>query len=166
MATLEANPGLMSQLLQRQGLRQFIKFCLVGALSTAVNLGVLYLLVELLHILQYFQSEHVGRAVALTIAFVVSVVNGYFWNSKWTFRQSDAAGERRRIFQFTVTNLVGLCLNVLIATTVAHRTPGILLQALSPYLKRDPGVFVGTIAATVIVVFWNFTVNKYWTFRS
>lgn len=156
----------MSQILQRRGLRQFVKFCLVGGLSTVVNLGVLYLLVELLHIRQWFHSEHVSRAVAVTIAFLVSVANGYYWNSKWTFRQTDPNGAQRRMFQFLVTNVVGLCLNVLIATTVASRTSAHVLQVLSPYLKRDPAVFVGTLAATVIVVFWNFTVNKYWTFRS
>lgn len=156
----------MGQILQRRGLRQFVKFCLVGALSTIVNLGVLFLLVEILHVRQFFHSEHVARAVAVSIAFLVSVVNGYYWNSKWTFRQTDPNGAHRRMVQFLVTNVVGLCLNVVIATTVASRTPAFVLQALSPYLKRDPAVFVGTLAATVIVVFWNFTVNKYWTFRS
>ncbi len=156
----------MSQILQRRGLRQFVKFCLVGALSTLVNLGVLYVLVEIAHIRQFFPSENIGRAVAVSIAFLVSVANGYYWNSRWTFRQTDSNGQHRRMVQFLVTNVVGLLLNVVIATTVASRTPAFVLQALSPYLKRDPAVFVGTAAATMIVVFWNFTVNKYWTFRS
>jgi putative flippase GtrA len=166
MATLEANPSPVSQILQRRGLRQFVKFCLVGAMSTLINLGVIYLLVEVAHLRQYFQSEHASRAVASTIAFLVSVTNGYYWNSRWTFRQTDSAGAHRRVVQFVVTNLVGLSLNVLITTVVASRTPESILHALSPYLKRDPAMFVGTVAATVIVVFWNFTVNKYWTFRS
>jgi putative flippase GtrA len=166
MATLEANPSLVSQILQRRGLRQFVKFCLVGALSTIVNLGVLYLLVEIAHIRQFFYTAYLSRAVASAIAFLVSVANGYYWNSRWTFRQTDTTGAHRRMAQFLVANVVGLCLNVLIATTVATRTPAPILQALSPYLKRDPALFVGTVAATMIVVFWNFTVNKYWTFRS
>jgi putative flippase GtrA len=166
MATLEAEPNLLQKIIQRRGLRQFVKFCIVGASSTAVDFGIFYLLIEVLHIKQHFASEDLGRALAVMAAFVVAVTNGFYWNSRWTFRQTDPASARRRYVQFVATNIVGLGLNLSITLAVARVAPVFLVDLLSPYLQKDPAAFIGKAVATGIVVFWNFAVNKYWTFRS
>jgi putative flippase GtrA len=166
MATLEADPGVIQKLIQRRGLRQFVKFCIVGASSTAVDFAIFYLLVEVLHIGQYFASRELSLALAVSASFGVAVTNGFLWNSRWTFRQTDPEGTRRRYIQFVATNLVGLGLNLSIILIIARTAPPALVALLSPYLHKDPAAFIGKAVATLIVVFWNFTVNKYWTFRS
>ena len=166
MATLEANPSPLQKIIQRRGLRQFVKFCIVGATSTAIDFTILYLLIEVMQIGQHFASQDLARAVAGMASFVVAVTNGYFWNSRWTFRQTDAEGAKKRYLQFVATNVVGLVLNLSIIVVVARLAPLSVIGMLSPYLKKDPAAFIGKAVATVIVVFWNFTVNKYWTFRS
>lgn len=166
MATSEASGSLWRQIIQRRGLRQFIKFCIVGATSTAIDFAIFYLLIEVLHIRQHFASEDLGRALAVFAAFLFAVTNGFFWNSRWTFRQTDAAGARRRYFQFVATNVVGLGLNLGITLLVARYCPPAVIALLDGFLKKDPAAFFGKAVATVVVVFWNFTVNKYWTFKS
>lgn len=62
------------------GLRQFVKFGLVGVSNTFVSLAVYYIF--------YFISEDlyfIGNAVG----FVVSVLNAYFWNSKFVFKEDE-----------------------------------------------------------------------------
>ena len=75
----------------RAGLRkpnnwlQLAKFCAVGGSGYVVNLAVFALCVE------GFGAHHL---VAATVAFVVAVVNNFWWNRHWTF---DARGGPRRL---------------------------------------------------------------------
>jgi len=61
---------------------QFVKFCIVGGTGTAMNLAVMWLLVEISG-MHYLPASIVSFAVALTSNFVL--------NKLWTFR-----GHRRR----------------------------------------------------------------------
>ena len=67
----------------RAGLRkphnwlQLMKFCAVGGSGYVVNLCVFALCVELLDL---------HHLVAATAAFVVAVLNNFWWNRHWTFR--------------------------------------------------------------------------------
>ena len=59
---------------------KFADFCLVGALSAIVSLACYYLIVLInrrLYLLGY------------SLGFVVSVLNSYFWNSNFVFKQKD-----------------------------------------------------------------------------
>ena len=64
---------------QHKGLRQFVKFCIVGFSSLAVNLAM----AQVFHVLL-----HVQIVAAFTIAFVLSACNGFYWNRKWTFKEA------------------------------------------------------------------------------
>jgi hypothetical protein len=41
----------------------------------------------------------------------------------------------------------------------------VAITSLLAHRLRDPAGFIGKIAATGVVVFWNFTASKYWTFK-
>ena len=165
MSANESSPSLLQAVVQRRGLRQFVKFCIVGASSTLIDFSIFYLLIEIVHIQQYVASLDVGRALAVCAAFAVAVTNGFYWNSRWTFRNMDPEGLHRRYLKFVLTNVVGLALNLSITLLLARLAPPGVTALLAPYLKKDPAAFFGKAIATVIVVFWNFTASKYWTFR-
>ena len=54
-----------------------LKFALVGISGTIIKLGALYLLTDMIG-LWYLASYGV--------AFVLSVISNYIWNSRWTFK--------------------------------------------------------------------------------
>ena len=67
---------------------RFIKFSIVGASGTLVNLGLLYLLVEF---------GGLNETVAVVISYEISILNNFAWNELWTFRDRRAAtGSVRR----------------------------------------------------------------------
>ncbi len=66
--------------------RQFIKFGIVGVTNTLISLGIYYLLV--------FMDVH--YIIAHIAGFLVSVVNAYYWNSKYVF--SKGSESRRKSF--------------------------------------------------------------------
>lgn len=122
------------------GLRQFLKFSLVGASGAVIDLGVLYLLV------QFFWVWYIAAA---TISFLLAVTNNFLWNKFWTFSDSSRR-YGRQYTQFLVVSAVGLGLN-----------NGILFL-----LVEGLGLWYiwAKVFAIAIVLAWNFTANKYWTF--
>jgi len=139
-------------LIQRPGVRQFIKFCIVGSSSFTIDAGVSFFL----HYYCLFSVE-----LAKTISFVLAVTNGFIWNRRWTFRAVGLRRKREQYAMFFAVNIVGLVLNVSIVKTV-------ILFETHTWLDQRPTkpVFLAaTLVATAIVVFWNFFANKHWTFK-
>ena len=139
-------------LIQKPGIRQFIKFCIVGATSFTIDFGVSYLL-------HYYAKFPVYTAK--TLSFCVAVTNGFFWNQRWTFR---AVGHRKHHEQYAMflgVNVVGLLLNGGIFMCVIKLTTG----EWSPHEAPKKWFLLATLAATAVVVFWNFFANKHWTFK-
>jgi len=132
----------MNKLLQRRVIRQFIKFGIVGIVSTAIDWGLFYLLNF---------SFGIYYLTAKVLSFAVAVINSFVWNRRWTFR-SQNPNRNQEFVKFLVIALVGLSLNTLI-----------MYLAVSIFHTRK---IVGLIFATGIVTFWNFLANKYWTFQN
>jgi putative flippase GtrA len=174
MAALEVTPGMFQALIRRQGVRQFVKFCIVGASSTAISAGIFTWLVYGVHLDQVLHQALAGLPalqqfvdryqiyvqVAAFIAFLFAVTNGFIWNNRWTFRQADQAGKHLRYVKFVLVNVVGLTLN----QTILFIVNGLLTAGKSSAEKGlEP--LIAFMVATGIVVFWNFLANKYWTFK-
>jgi putative flippase GtrA len=106
-----------------------------------------------------------ARPLANTVSFALAVTNGFYWNSRWTFRRPEREGRSGRYARFVATNLIGLALNQTILNLVAHVVPVSITSLLAGHL-HDPAGFVGKVCATGVVLFWNFLASKYWTFKS
>ena len=149
----------LNRIMQQPGVRQFVKFGIVGLSSTIINLGVLYLMLRLLH-------GH--RYISTSVAFVVSVGNGYYWNKRWTFKQAQEKAIHKQFTQFVLVNLVGLGLDwlvmFLISTPLEHELHS--LYAAWPADKIERVAVLGAqLVATGVIVFWNFFANRFWTFK-
>jgi putative flippase GtrA len=130
----------------RAGLRkphnwvQLVKFCAVGASGYVVNLCVFALCVEGLG------AHHL---VGATVAFVVAVLNNFWWNRHWTFRaRSGHAGFQAARF-FTVSVVA-----FLFAASVLE-----LLVSVAE-MPKLPAQAISIIVATPL----NFIGNKMWSF--
>ncbi len=135
---------MIASLAQRRGMRQFVKFSVVGASGFIVNLVVFT-------VLQHLDPHHAELAhyeLLYTIGFFSGGISNYYLNRVWTFRSSGHA--LREGAQFLTVSalawLVGLGLSWVLAPTLGH---GHKLW------------LVATLAGIIV----NFFVNKYWTFR-
>jgi putative flippase GtrA len=149
---------LATALLQRRGVRQLVKFCLVGATSTFIDKRTLWFLL----------NDGLPRApwwISATISFCLAVTNGFIWNSRWTFRSRKASARSRRAQygMFFTTNVIGLLLNLGLTNLIL-----VLFAGQLPYIGGNAhasDVLVASLSAVPIVVLWNFAASKYWTFR-
>lgn len=115
-----------------------LRFGVVGAIGTAVNLAVL----ELLH-----GQLGLGFTRSSAVATEVAIIGNYLGNELWTFHHRTLS--LRRLLQFNVTMLVGAAVQVGSATLLKEFMPYLLAQAL--------GIAIGSGL--------NFAFNFGWTWR-
>jgi putative flippase GtrA len=127
---------------------QFVKFALVGASGTLVNLLVLQLALLVWGALAESQPFAVEVA-ASAFAFSVAVVNNFLWNRWWTFRSSGPI--HIEFGKFLTVSLIGLGLNTLFFSLFRG-------QAELPVLWSQ-------LFAIACVLPFNFLANKLWSFR-
>lgn len=118
-----------------------MKYILVGATSTIIDIGLLAVFVE---------YAHLPLLLSATLSFLVSVVNGFVLNKHWSFRNTSKR-LARQYTKFFLTALVGL---------------GLTLVLLSLFVYAFHLWYLAAkILTTIAVFFWNFTINRFWTFR-
>ncbi len=136
--------SLLGRITQRRGLRQFVKFGIVGASGFVVNLIVFTLL-------QRVVPDH-DRALQYNVIFSAGFLAGglsnYFLNRAWTFRSQGDLG--REGLSFMAVSVLALVVGLLVGGAVA------------PWLGHGHKTWFVSVLAGIVV---NFFVNKYWTFR-
>ena len=132
-----------ARLAGRRGVRQFMKFGVVGASGTLVNFAIY-------HSLLWFGNP---IWLAYAIGFIIGGVNNYWWNRHWTFRSKGEPW--RELAQFITVSAVALAISEAVIVIVEHH--------LDPALPHRNSV--AWLSATVVGMGWNFFLNKYWTFR-
>ena len=143
-------------LLQRRGVRQLVKFSLVGVTSTVIDKGTLWLLLN-------HGPPGVPWWLNATLSFMLAVTNGFVWNRRWTFRASDQGRLRSQYGMFFGTNVVGLLLNLGFTKAFLIYVTGQLFHRGENPEATD--VLIASLLAIPVVVVWNFAASKYWTFR-
>ena len=119
---------------------QLAKFCVVGVVGYAVNLGVYSLLLNWANL--YYLVAAIG-------SFAVAVTNNYLLNRYWTFhhQRGHFAYQGAR---FLAVSLVSLGANLLI---------------LHLLISAGLGKIVAQGVAIILVTPLNFVGNKLWSFR-
>jgi putative flippase GtrA len=142
-------------LVQRRGVREFVKFSIVGASSTVVDKGSLWILLRTI-------MPGAPWGVSAAIAYSLGVINAFSWNRRWTFRAREHGSIGGQFFRFLSTNVVGLLLN-LGATraflSIVVRSP----PAGGAFVSRQ--VMIASLGSIPLVAVWNFSASKYWAFR-
>ena len=138
---------------------RFLKFALVGTIGAIVDFGVFNLLSAILGI------HHV---VAIVCSFFVAVINNFLLNRYWTFPDSRSKSASRQLVQFAIVNIIGLAIRTPLFAVLSSP-----LQSLFDLLPLLPiGIFdaemlgnnLALAIAVIVVLFWNFIINRKWTF--
>lgn len=117
---------------------QLATYSVVGAVAAATNFSVLIVLV---------QDLGANPVVASMAGFVAAALVSYVLNYHITFRCKNP--HNTALAKFFVVALVGLGLNTLIMAVLLKWLYYVICQAL----------------AIPVVLLWNFTCNRFWTFR-
>lgn len=124
-----------------KNLFQFVKFGIVGASNTLISYIIYVILVRM----------HVHYIAASAAGFVVSVINSFYWNNRYVFRNKEA----------------GVWWKKLMRTFIAYAGTGLVLANILLFVWVDCmhiHKLVAPIINLLITVPLNFVINKYWAF--
>ena len=134
---------------------QVSKFAAVGISNTAIDFGILNLL-----------SMATGITAGLQIGgvnvpgFVAAVINSYFWNQNWVFKGRESGeGALHDFPKFLAVSLVGLLINSGIIILGTSFSAGLGDFSAVTVLN------ISKVAATGVVLGWNFVGYKFLVFR-
>lgn len=147
---------------------QFIKYCIVGASNTLISQAVYFVIV-------YFGGNYI---FATTMGFILSVLNAYYWSSKYVFKEDEAAEKRvwwKVLLKTYAAYFWGFVVNTLLLIFWVD------VIKLSRFMYPLEEIFqnmgwekidakmLGELAASlinlVVTIPMNFIINKYWAYR-
>jgi putative flippase GtrA len=121
--------------------QQFLKYCIGGGLAFVTDAGLLFVFTEYCGIWYLFSA---------TLSFLIAAVVNYFFQYFVTFR--GHGGEAKKQFgTFLIISAVGLAIN-----------NGLLYLQVEVF---GLWYMLAKAIAAVIVLIWNFFMNKHVTFR-
>lgn len=146
--------GLVSLLpprLQIMAHWRFIKFGLVGASGTVVNIAVLYLAQE--HLLQGIADFHARLNYSIALAITLATLSNFYWNRRLTWR--DRTGSLAH------QSTAGLLLKYVMAAALSIAIQSLLTKWLALHLHY----LLANVLAIVVASAVNFLANDRLTFR-
>ncbi|GAB4469213.1 MAG: hypothetical protein Kow00124_04240 [Anaerolineae bacterium] len=171
---------LRERLNDRKELKRFIKFAVVGAIGFVVDFGISNLfwsiLPQSLAIPLPFGKTLSYIGIGGAIGFLTAVTSNFLWNRYWTYPDSRSKPLAAQFTSFFLINLVGILIripilelgSIPIAELIAAALPGLGVDYLT-FLGAEAALRLGKNAAlmiaVVIVMFWNFFINRYWTYN-
>jgi putative flippase GtrA len=126
---------------------QFVKFGIVGFSNTVIAYAIYSALV-------YVNIHYIAANVA---AFIVSVLNSFFWNSKYVFKRLPDDDRRK-------SGVWG----ALLKSYVSYAFTGLALSNIMLYVFVDllrVSAYIAPLISLAITVPLNFILNKKWTFK-
>lgn len=133
------------------------KFCVVGASSTLIDQVILRILMTA------FPPLPLAWVLPKSISFLFSVINGFIWNRCWTFKSDAHLSLKEQFPKFVASNLVGLGLNLLLTQGFLFLFTGETYHSVGSHKNL---VSIASLCAVPLVVIWNFSVSRFWTFKT
>ncbi len=138
-------------------IRRFLKFATVGAAGSVTDFAVLNILIQVFGF---------PLAIANLFSFTAAVIQNFILNRIWTFPESRGRKARNQLLQFTIVSIIGLAIN----QTVFLGINGLLLPYWNEWIANPELAYTisynfAKLFAIGVVLFWNFFVNRFWTYR-
>ena len=147
----------MSIIRNRREQKRFAKFAIVGAIGAGVDFLTFNL---------FFALLGLPPVPASVISFLAAVTSNFILNRHWTFPDSRSKAIGTQMAQYGLVNLIGL----LIRTPIFAGLSALFINLLN---GRKLPLSLGSVVvahnlalagAIGVVLFWNFFINRYWTY--
>jgi putative flippase GtrA len=129
--------------------RHVRRFAVIGTLSTVIDIG-------LFTVLRVFLG--MPALGANTISYCAGIVNAFVFHRRWTFADRPHKAAAAQFTQFALVSFGALLLNNAVVVSLSPALAGTFRQPAYADLAAK-------LAATAVVMGWNYFVNNVWTFR-
>jgi len=141
---------------------QAAKYLLIGILATLIDLGVMNILITISGI-----ATGMYYSVSKGISFLFATFSKYFGDKFWAFEQMEKEEMKKEFAKFFLVTLVGLVINVYIASIVVNFLGYHIVTLFGSQLGLNEKMIanVGAIVAAIAVAVWNFVGYKFIVFK-
>ncbi|MGA9532151.1 MAG: GtrA family protein [Anaerolineales bacterium] len=148
-------------------LHRFYKFLVVGTIGAVVDFGTFNLLAG---------GLGMWSVAASVCSFLAAVTSNFFWNRHWTYPDSRSKKVHQQALQFALVNLIGLAIRTpvfaMAENPATHFAESILVRwggriVGTPLASLGPtaiGRNLALASAVLLVLIWNFIINRIWTY--
>lgn len=134
---------------------------MVGAIGAVIDFGTFNLL-----------RGGVGMLdeIAQSISFLAAVTSNFLWNRYWTYPDSRSKPIGRQASQFFIVNVIGLTIRTAVFWLIKPTMIALAGDLLDTFGDTSAsqavglGVNLALMVAVIVVLFWNFGVNRVWTY--
>jgi len=139
--------------------QRFLRFALVGISGTVVDYFFFFLINRIFGL---------PKELSTNISFMLAVINNFFWNRNWTYPESKEKNISEQLSKFTIVSVVGL----IIRNIAFPRINQPLIQFSSRIFGQNfiikPEIIGDTLSLGIVIVFvlfWNYFINRKWTYK-
>lgn len=138
----------------------FIKYCIIGTTGVVVNLIGQKIGIEFLNLSQhdYRNLGYELPSLAVGFGFFLSIINNYFLNNLWTFKEIQKKGLKENLFGFLIFTLVAL-VGFLVQISVWRYSMVIILY-IFPNLESTYLTYICNFFGIVVATIGNYYLNK------
>ena len=137
---------------------RFFRFLVVGTVGAVIDFGI----ENILH--RMFGVPYVWAG---TISFICAIISNFFLNRYWTYPDSRSKPILNQLIQFSLVNVTGLLIRIPILKFLEPIITSIFYKIPEQFLFLPPDVMGENVTLAIavgVVLFWNFFVNRYWTY--
>ncbi len=138
---------------------RFMRFALVGVFGAVVDFGTFNLLTGLFNM---------PAVLASVCSFGAAIVSNFTWNRFWTYPDSRSKRISQQMLQFGLISLIGLIIRTPLFALLETPLRNLFASLHYSFISAGNVDFLGhnlaLAIAVVVVMFWNFFVNRYWTY--
>jgi len=158
---------------QAKEVERFIKFFIVGLIGACVDFSTLNALQSTV-LVPVDPNHNLKIAIATGISFCAAVLSNFLWNRYWTYPDSRSKSWRRQLLMFYSVNTAALLFRLVFVSItfnffarLGERTLINLnvVESLSVDALHQLGTNIAQALAVVISMFWNFGINRLWTYN-
>jgi len=156
---------------------RFLKFLAVGVVGFTVDFGG-FTLFHALRVGPWVAARLVPVSPALAtyltanpevieqaLSFCVAVTSNFIWNYFWIYPEARKANQANKIMKFIVVSVAGLAVGVPVFGVALFLAKGFVVTAGLTHLSFNLAGYIALICRVGVLLFWNFFVNRYWTYR-
>jgi putative flippase GtrA len=149
----------MSLITSKRERKRFLKFSFVGITGTIIDFGIMNLLRLVFD---------VPLVWAQAVSFVCAVINNFLWNRYWTYPESRSREVPKQLLQFFIISTIGILIRTPLVPWLDDRIMKILnaIDMSLPFKNMVISQNLALSASILIVTFWNYFANRYWTFNN
>ncbi len=141
----------------RREQKRFAKFALVGFTGAAVDFAVFNLFLSVVGL---------EPIVSQALSFAAAVTSNFTLNRHWTYPDSRSKHVATQVGQYLLVNFIGLLIRTPLFNGLGTIFESALAGAQFPF-SLTPYLVAHNLAlgcAIGVVLFWNFFINRYWTY--